>query len=273
MRTRPLVLFTDFGSTDFYAGVVRAVLASAAPDSSLIDLHHDVPAHDIDVASFVLARAFEYLPHDAVLVAVVDPGVGTARRELIVTIGGRVLVGPDNGLASDLLLAHGARAEFVAVDRAMAQRETGVQVRGSTFHGRDIFAPVAAAVARGVNPARLGERVEGVVMLRGVPGASVDGGVVRGRGRYADRFGNVLTDIPAAMLRSVFADLDRVEATVAGRRAGRLRETYAQGGDGELMVLVNGWGLLEAAINGGRAIDRLGLMPASEISFELRKRD
>jgi S-adenosylmethionine hydrolase len=89
MCARPLVLLTDFGSTDFYAGIMRAVLASSSPTSRVIDLHHDIPAHDIDAASFVLARVFEYLPRDAVVICVVDPGVGTERRGLVITIGDR----------------------------------------------------------------------------------------------------------------------------------------------------------------------------------------
>jgi S-adenosylmethionine hydrolase len=115
MSARPLVLFTDFGSTEFYPGVMRAVLASSSPTSPVIDLDHDIPAHDIDAASFVLARAFEYLPRNAVVVAVVDPGVGTARRGLIVTIGERTIVAPDNGLVSDLLVstANPSTARFV----------------------------------------------------------------------------------------------------------------------------------------------------------------
>ncbi|HET6347573.1 MAG TPA: SAM-dependent chlorinase/fluorinase, partial [Candidatus Krumholzibacteria bacterium] len=104
MGARPIVLFTDFGASDFYAGVMRAVLASASPASRVIDLQHDVRAHDIAGASFVLARSFSYLPQDAVVVAVVDPGVGTERRGMMVELGERVLVGPDNGLASDLLV-------------------------------------------------------------------------------------------------------------------------------------------------------------------------
>lgn len=274
MSARPLVLFTDFGSTDFYAGVMRAVLASASPASRVIDLHHDLPAHDIDAASFVLARTFEYLPRDAVVVVVVDPGVGTKRRGLIITLGERTLVGPDNGFASDLLLEAGAGStvSFLAIDETAARRETGVQSVGSTFHGRDIFAPVAAALAKGAGADRLGASVEGITMLRDVPGVSIDGDVIHGRGRHVDHFGNVLTAIPASLVRRVFKGPANVDVTVAGRPAGALRETYAGGKQGELMALVNSWGLVEAAQNGGRAIDQLGNVPPGSILFELRRR-
>ena len=273
MSARPLVLFTDFGSADFYAGVMRAVLASLSPTSSVLDLHHDIPAHDIDAASFVLARAFEYLPRNAVVVAVVDPGVGTERRGLIVSIGERTIVGPDNGLVSDLLVSASlsATARFVAIDEDMARRETGLRSRGDTFHGRDIFAPVAAAIALGTSVSRLGKRADGVVMLSNVPGASVDGGVIRARGRYVDRFGNVMSDVPQELVERVFGDVEHVRVSVAGRDAGALRRTYAEGEGGELMALINSWGLVEVAMNGGRAIVYLRNVPAAAIAFELRR--
>jgi S-adenosylmethionine hydrolase len=275
MSARPLVLFTDFGGTDFYAGVTRAVLASASPASRVIDLQHDLPAHDVDAASFVLARAFEYLPRDAVVVAVIDPGVGTARRGLVLTLGERTLVGPDNGFASDLLLSAGATeahgVSFVGIDERAAQRETGVAARGSTFHGRDIFGPVAAAIARGASAAVFGENVDGIIMLRDVPSASVDSDTIHARGRYVDHFGNVLTDIPAALVRRVFEDPAGVEVMVGGRAAGTLQQTYAPGERGALMALINSWGLVEAAMNGGRAIDFLANAPAAAIRFELRR--
>jgi len=273
MSARPLVLFTDFGSTDFYAGIMRAVLAAGSPTSPVLDLHHDIPAYDIDAASFVLARAFAYLPQDAVVVAVVDPGVGTDRRGLIITIGERTIVGPDNGLTSDLLVSAPlfSIARFVAIEESMAQQVTGIQARGGTFHGRDIFAPVAAAIALGTTPARFGKKTDGIVMLRDVPGVSIDGGVIRARGRYLDRFGNVMSDIPLDLVERVFGAIEHVRVSVAGHDAGPLRRTYAEGESGELIAIVNSWGLVEVAMNGGRAIVYLGNVPASSIRFELRR--
>jgi S-adenosylmethionine hydrolase len=265
---RPIVLLTDYGGDDFYAGVTRAVVAAASPASRVVDLTHDIPAHDVARASFVLARAFDYLPRDAVVVVVVDPGVGTPRRSLVAEVEDRVLVGPDNGFASDLLTA-GADARFFALDEALVAAATGHRVHGTTFHGRDVFAPVAAAIARGTAPASLGARVAGVVMLRDVPSVSVDGTRVRGVGRHIDRFGNVLSDIPRALLERVFGDLQRVRARVATIDAGRLRSTYADGARDRLIVLLNGWDLVEAAVNGGSASDIVGTSQPSDVHFEL----
>jgi hypothetical protein len=119
---------------------------------------------------------------------------------------------------------------------------TGIRARGSTFHGRDIFAPVAAAIALGTSLSRLGKHTDGIVMLRNIPGASVDGGVIRARGRYIDRFGNVMTDVPVDLVERVFGDVEHVRVSVAGRDAGPLRRTYADGDSGELIAIINSWG-------------------------------
>ena len=273
MNARPIALLTDYGATDFYAGVTRAVIAASSPASLVIDLQHDLPAHDIASASFVLARAIRYLPADAVLVVVVDPGVGTGRRGLVVTLDDRVLVGPDNGFLSDVLITRDPSAgspAFFAIDENAARREIGVTTEGETFHGRDIFAPVASAIARGVSLSSLAGPIEGIAMLRDIPSVSIDGERVHGTGRYVDHFGNVLTDIPRAVVKHVFGDAMRVRVSADGHDLGALRATYAQARTGEPMALINSWGLVEAAINGGRAVDYFEGADPRRIRFELR---
>ncbi len=266
---RPIVLLTDYGSDDFYAGVTRAVLAAASPASLVVDLSHDVPAHDVARASFVLARSLEYAPRDAVVVVVVDPGVGSERAGIVIEVGDRVLVGPDNGFASDLLCAAGD-ARFAVIDETAAQSLTGDSARGATFHGRDVFAPVAAAIARGTPVAQLAHSVDHVVMLRDVPSVSVDGNRVRGVGRHIDRFGNIISDIPRRVLARVFGDdLGRVRVRVGSVDAGPLRRTYADGARGELVALLDSWDLVEVAVNQGRACDALGVARPEDARFEL----
>ena len=267
--SRPIVLLTDYGSDEFYAGVTRAVLAASAPASSIVDLTHDIPAYDIARASFVLARAFDYLPAHAVVVVVVDPGVGTTRRGVMIEIGERTLVGPDNGFASDVVAMHGA-ARFVSIDEAAAQDATGSRVRGSTFHGRDVFAPVAAAMARGAPAENFGSVCNGVVMLRDVPTVSVEGRRVTGEGRHVDRFGNVLSDIPRPLLERVFgADLARVRVRAGSVDIGPLRNTYAEGAVGTPIALLNSWDLVEVAVREGRACDILAVTDPRHVRFEL----
>jgi S-adenosyl-L-methionine hydrolase (adenosine-forming) len=267
---RPIAFLTDFGPDDFYAGVMRAVAISSSPLSRLIDLSHGIPAHGVAQASFVLARSIDYLPLDAVVVVVVDPGVGGERRGILVEVGERVLVGPDNGFASDLFAGRPTGSVF-AIDDAAAARAAGFPARGATFHGRDVFAPVAAAIARGAPAGDFGPAVEGAVMLRDVPSVSIDAGRVRGTGRYVDRFGNVLSDIPRVVLERVFGDrLEAAGVAVGARQAGALRRAYVEGAPGELMCLLNSWGLVEAAVNGGRAWDLLGARRPEDVRFELR---
>ncbi len=266
---RPIVLVTDYGGDEFYAGVTRAVLASSSPASPVVDLTHDIPAHDVARASFVLARAFDYLPERAVVVVVVDPGVGTSRRGIVIEVGDRALVGPDNGFASDLL-AMRADARFVAIDAAAAAAVTGSTLRGTTFHGRDLFAPVAAAIARERSPADFGRSTDRVVMLRGIPSVSIDGARVHALGRHIDRFGNILSDLPRGVLERVFGkDLDRVRTRVGTVDAGAFVRTYADGARGALVVLLDSWDLVEAAVNGGRACDLLGAARPQDVRFEL----
>ncbi len=266
--SRPIVLLTDFGADDFYAGIMRAVLAAAAPASPVVDLTHGVPPHDIDRCSFVLDLALGDLPTDVVVVAVVDPGVGGERRGLIAEFGTRLIVGPDNGLLSDVIAGSADPPRFYAIDESAAVRGTGRAIRGATFHGRDVFAPVAAALARGASPASFGTETGGVVMLRDVPTVSIDGARLSGTGRHVDSFGNVLSDIPRAAIERVFAS-GACRVTVGGHDVGALRRTYGEGRPGELIALINSWDRVEAAANGARAVDRFPGMGPRQIRFEL----
>ena len=273
--SRPIVFLTDFGGDGFYAGVLRAVAASLSPASPLIDLSHDIRAHDIRLASFVLSLSLDYLPHDAVVVAVVDPGVGGARRGLLVTIGTRAIVAPDNGLLSDVL-ARVPDVRIIAIAEEASTRVTGASVRGATFHGRDIFVPVAAAVARGAGPDEFGIDAGGIETLHGVPSVSVqpgppgDSGRVTGTGRLIDRFGNILSDIPGTVLKRVFGT-EACFVSVGGIDAGPLRSTYSEGSPGALIAVLNSWDRVEAAVREGRAADLFPGRGAEEIRFELRQ--
>ena len=265
---RPIVLLTDFGSDDFYAGVMRAVIAAGSPASRTIDLGHGIPAHDIGAASFVLARSVEYLPADAIVVVVVDPGVGGRRRGLVLRAEGRTLIGPDNGFASDLV-ASGATPAAFAIDDDAAARVLGSHPRGATFHGRDLFGPLAAAMARGVDVEEFASPAAAFAMLPGIPSVSIDGARAGATGRYVDRFGNVMSDLPLAVVRRVCGEVSRARVSIDGRDVGPLVRTYEDAGD-RLAALVNGWGLVEAAVGGGRAVDRLGSRSPTAIRFEIR---
>jgi hypothetical protein len=243
---RPVALLTDFGLADHYVGVLHAVLEREAPGVRRIDLGHQVPPGDVWAGCFLLRCAWPSLPEDAVVLAVVDPGVGGDRRPLAVRIGGRWLVAPDNGLAA----AVGGAAEAVAI----GWRRMGLPAPSATFHGRDLFAPAAARLARGDDPPTLGDRVQ----LDGfapcpIPEPQGNGGTWHAVVVHIDRFGNLMTNLPAAA-----APPEAVAWYGAPRPARRVR-SYGEAAPGEVVLLEGSSGLLELAVNRGSAAALTGL--------------
>jgi S-adenosylmethionine hydrolase len=246
---RPIVtLLSDFGAGSGYPAQMKAVLLAAAPGAALVDLSHDVPAYDVLAGALLLEACVPRFPAHAVHLAVVDPGVGSPRRPLcVVDAAGRRLVGPDNGLFTPFL-GEGARAHLLASPDLVPRPAS------ATFHGRDLFAPVAGWLAAGGDPARLGPAVPDPVRLEW-PGAERRGDDVHGICLRADPFGNVLTSIRAEDLAALAGPV-RVE--VAGRTL-RLARTFADGDFGEPLALVGSAGRLEIVVREGSAAEALGL--------------
>jgi S-adenosyl-L-methionine hydrolase (adenosine-forming) len=239
-------LTTDFGSASGYPAQVKAVLLSGVPDARIVDITHDVPAFDLVAAALLVESALPWFPREAIHMVVVDPGVGTARRALVVTDAeGRRYLGPDNGLFTPLL-GHGARIQALASGGLLPPP------RSATFHARDLFAPAAAYLARGGTAAALGPAVLDPVRLDW-PVAERSGDELRGTTLAADPFGNLVTTIRAADLAGAGA----VEVEVGGRRA-RLVRTFGEGAPGELLALVGSGGRLEVAVREGSAARLLG---------------
>ena len=262
MPGRLLTILTDFGTSDAYVAAVKGVMLGLNPELTVIDITHDVAPQDVPAAAFLLGAAAPYFPRGTVHVAVVDPGVGTERRPLLVLTPDAAYVGPDNGIFSSVLAAHSAsegegplggvvplspdvRAFHLTNSRYWRQPVS------RTFHARDIFGPVAAHLTLGVSPEQLGEPVESI---RWLPPATLrreqDG--LAGQVVHVDRFGNLVTNIPeevAGRLRTVW---------VAGRSIVGLSETYASAGD-DLMALVGSYGTIEIAVRNGSAAAALGV--------------
>jgi S-adenosylmethionine hydrolase len=245
---RPLVtLLTDYGAGSGYPAQVKGVLLAALPDVRLVDLSHDVPRHDVLAGALLLEACVPWFPRGTIHLAVVDPGVGTARRALcVVDPEGRRLVAPDNGLLTPFL-GRGARVHVIAEGGAVPAP------RFATFHGRDLFAPAAVLLARGEDAAALGSVVADPVRIPW-PGAEVAPGEVRGETLTADPFGNVVTSIRASDLPAG-ARVERVE--VGGREARWVR-TFGEGGPGELLALVGSGGRVELAVREDSAAALLG---------------
>jgi S-adenosylmethionine hydrolase len=268
-REPATVLFlTDFGVRDGAVAACKGVMLSIAPAARIVDLTHDVPPYDIETAGEVLEQALPFYPTGTVAVAVVDPGVGSERKAIaVLTKRGHLLVGPDNGLFTLVMRAEG-------VDRAVELRETRyfrAEQTSFTFHGRDIFAPVAAHLAAGTPLDSLGPPITPVML--DVQPARLSGGRVEGAVRYIeDPYGNVVTDIPLALLDSLNAHIGDSLAVRVGSRTLRLpwRSTFSDVPSGQALALMHSRGVLSFSINQGDFASRFGVKRKDRVSIGLR---
>src|SRR5512143_1268535 len=233
-RSSPIVLLTDFGTRDHYAATMKGVLMSLAPRSPVVDLSHGVGAYDVDGAAYLLWSSYRYFPRNTVFAAVIDPGVGTSRRIACLRTPSYTFLAPDNGVLKFIAgESPGAAAYAVRMPRRTVS---------STFHGRDIFAPVAARLARGLRPSSLGPkiRLQGESM---VDARRMRGGRIEGRVLAIDRFGNIVTNVLAP------PDPAGIAVTLGRRRVKRSSATYAGGGAGAAFLIRGSAGLLEISMN------------------------
>jgi S-adenosylmethionine hydrolase len=240
-----LTLLTDFGTADGYVAEMKGVLLTSAPAVQVIDLSHDVPPHDVDAARLAVARYWRRFPPGTIHLVVVDPGVGSDRQAIAVMSEGRFLVGPDNGVLSPALLLPTARTVSLPVPTDAAP----------TFHGRDVFAPAAAALARGAPLDSLGQPLDDPVVRRTPEAVREDDGWLRGEVIVIDRFGNAVTN-----LLGVHGGDVRI-----GARDIPLRRTYADVSPGEPVALVGSSGLIEIAVRDGNAAQTLSLTRGSVV--------
>lgn len=239
----PLVtLLTDFGTRDSFVAEMKGAMLRRAPGLAFVDVSHEVPPGDISAAAYLLRRCWRHFPDGTVHLVVVDPGVGSARRPVAFTLGGHRFVGPDNGCLSLVLPADDPPAVELPASAEAAP----------TFHGRDVFAPAAAALAAGEPLDLLGPRVTAPLARFGIPAPRRDGGVLLGEVIHVDRFGNLVTSVTARDL------VPGARILVDGAPAGPLRRTYADVPPGEPVAYVGSAGELEIAVRDGSAALRFG---------------
>jgi hypothetical protein len=240
-----VTLTTDFGTTDPFVGIMKGVILGRAPGTTIVDLVHDLPPRDVRAGALVLRQAAPYFPRGTIHVAVVDPGVGSARRPLCVETADAFLVGPDNGVLS-------LAAPPTTVRRIvhLTTESFFLSPVRATFHGRDIFAPVAAALATGTAPIVLGPEVPGLQRLELPPVVRETAGL-RGEVLWVDRFGNLVTNITEEALAD-FHDRD-LSITIRGVRLRGIATSYSAVPAGEPVAIVNSWGHLEIAVREGSA--------------------
>jgi len=253
MAKQPLVtLLTDFGSREAYPAAMKGVILSMCPRARIVDITHDAPAHDPVAAAFLLEQAAHCFPPGTVHVVVVDPGVGTDRRVLVGRFDERTYVFPDNGVIT-LIAERGPAEELVVVRNPeyLPRRPAS-----TTFHGRDVFAPVAAHLLNGADLRRLGPRPDTFRLLE-LPLCQQSQDEIVGQVVYVDSFGNLVSNIPEQAVRGRWADLETVRGFCAGKDVGRLQGAYGFVAAGRPVVLFNSMGRVEVAVNRGRACDEL----------------
>ena len=260
MNSPLLVFTTDFGLSDPYAGVMKGVALTINPGLLLIDLTHQVLPQNIAQGSFLLGINHRYFPKDAIHVAVVDPGVGTDRRPVLLSTPWGRFVAPDNGLLSGVIAGYLDPTPAVAGPVTLPPELTSVHLTNSeywrhpvskTFHGRDVFTPVAAHLSLGVAPEEMGDAVHNLFYLP-LPQPAIQGGKITGQVVYRDVFGNLVTNIPTESLPSAEA----VEVRIKGRSIIGLSRTFnddAHSGDGGLIALAGSHGYLAVAVSNGSA--------------------
>jgi S-adenosylmethionine hydrolase len=242
---RIVTLLTDFGTADGFVGEVKGEILTQAPLVRLVDVAHDLSPGDILAAAWVLEQVWDRFPEGTVHLAVVDPGGGGPRRGVIVRTANRWYVGPDNGTLSRVLDRFGVQ-EARQLDEHVPLESSG------TFHGRDVFAPAAARLAGGEEPAMLGAELATDTLARlDLPGPVHQGGRVRGSVIHVDRFGNLVTDIPGRSL----APSAMIE--IGGEVVSGIRLTYASVDSGQVVALIGSTGMLEISVRDGNAAERL----------------
>jgi S-adenosylmethionine hydrolase len=235
----PIVLLTDFGLGDPFVGLMKGVLIERAPASPVIDLTHGVPPQDVRIAAFDLYQALEYFPEGTLFVCVVDPGVGSDRAVLWARNRRHQFLAPDNGLLSWVA----AREPFLEV-RKVVNRKLFLKKVSNTFHGRDVFAPVAAALATGTPPAKLGAKVRNWFRIP-FPSARHSSRGMRGEILALDRFGNAITNMRPEALRK------GVKLRVRGTDIGPIRKSYASVASGRALAVVGSSGFVELSVRDG----------------------
>jgi S-adenosylmethionine hydrolase len=248
----PIVtLTTDFGVGDGYAGAMKGVVLSLAPAAQLVDITHGVPPMDVAAGAVALAQAAALFPPGTIHIAVVDPGVGGARADIVIEAGGSLFIGPDNGVLS---LAARAPRRAYRIESSLFRREPV----SPTFHGRDVFAPTAGRLAAGAAAADAGPSIDTIVELNAPP-LHKQGGVVEGQVIHVDSFGNLITSLPAEVFE--VAGTPDVQIEVEGAE-GRFRpvfgRTFSDVNPGALIAYIGSGGQLEIARRDGSAAARMG---------------
>ncbi len=256
-----LALLTDFGERDSYAGTMKGVIYSICDDARIVDLSHNLDRQDVTGAAFILSSCYKYFPHNTIFVCVVDPGVGGERDILCMKAGDYIFLAPDNGLLS--ILESECRAEVI---RTVKNEELWLRDVSMTFHGRDIFAPVAAHLANGTDLQNVGPKRNRISSLKLPRPVKTAGGALKGKVIYIDRFGNLITNVRAATLQTNLSpSMQSLTVSVAGKKIKGISHSYGEAAEGRLLALIGSSGYLEIAANKASAGEQLGCSRGADV--------
>jgi S-adenosylmethionine hydrolase len=266
LARKPIItLTTDFGLNDHFVGTMKGVILSIEPEAQIIDISHAVQPFDVLDGALTISQAYSYFPTSAVHMVIVDPGVGSARRPLIVSSERHHFVAPDNGVLS-LIYQREERlhARHVTADHY------NLQPVSQTFHARDIFAPVAAYLAKGVDPEKFGDEITDFVRFNAPRPKPVNENTLRGVILKADRFGNLITNIRPEDAPMLFAESATAFKIVVGKReVTDIKAAYADGAPGEVFGILGSMGYLEIAANRTSAAQLLGIGKGADVNVVL----
>lgn len=262
---RPVVAFlSDFGTRDHYAGTLKAVVLGVCPDATLVDIGHDLPAHDVMAGALELAACYRYFPPGTVFLVVVDPGVGSARRGIAAEAGDYRFVAPDNGVLSAVFRESPPRKVVELTERKYARPTVS-----RTFEGRDRFAPAAGWLAKGITLASLGKGIGDYHRLE-LAQPEAGAGEIRGQVVRVDRFGNLISNIDRRTFEQLAAT-GAITVRAGGHDVARVVGTYAEAPAGEPCALFGSTDHLEIAVNAGDAAAHLGLGRGAALTVRLTR--
>jgi len=261
MPRRIITLTTDFGTSDHFVAAMKGVILSIAPGVEIVDVTHDIHAFEITECAFVIAETYPYFPKRTIHVVVVDPGVGTARRPILVEAAGQFFVGPDNGVLSRVYSLEKSKVRTITAERFFRRPVS------RTFHGRDIFAPCAAHLARGATPAQFGKTIEDFLHVGFQKPSRTAKRTWSGTILKIDRFGNLITNFHV----NDFPDLELrpFEMQVGVQKVSRLALNYAETAPGDVSIIVGSSGYFEVASNQSSAARALGCGVGAPVDLTL----
>ena len=240
---RIITLTTDFGNQDYYVGAMKGVIYSINPDAMVVDITHSIPPQDVFRGAFILGNAYRFFPEGTIHVVVVDPGVGSNRRPITVKADQNLFLGPDNGLFTFIYRESRSIKTYEISNTKFLLPELS-----DTFHGRDIFAPVAAHISLGIGVEKLGKRVIDPVKFD-IAEPEIRDDEIIGDVIYEDSFGNLITNIPAKMIKP------GSRISIGKWVIDRVSKSYSAVRRGELLAILGSYGFLELSVNQGRASD------------------